>query len=117
MPKVVAQCGHPQNSAPISKLVSTRDDVSNSWVDIIFRRDDPKRTLRQFHYAERVLKPLVGRAGIHQVRQRQLMNMPKTLKRARIENLSLVRVEPSENMDGVPNFVDVFRHCSPPRSF
>ena len=87
-------------------------------VNVFFGGDDSEHTLRKLHHTERMLEPVVSRTGIDQVRQCQLMNVPKALKRTRIEDLSLVRIESNENVNRVPNFVDVFRrHCSPPRSF
>jgi hypothetical protein len=87
-------------------------------VDVLLGGDDPKDPVRKFHHTKRMLKPVVGSTRVDEMRQRQLMNVPKALKRARIENLSLVRIESSEDMHRIPYFVDVFlRHFSPPRSF
>ena len=46
----------------------------------------------QFHYPERMLKPLMGSTRINKVRHRQLVYISKALKRVRVKYLPFITV-------------------------
>ena len=77
---------------------------------VVAMRYDIEYATREFHYAEGVLKSLVCRPGIYKIRQGELMNIAQPLEGTRIENLTLVAVQPNERMDGISNLMQVFCH-------
>lgn len=104
MADVMAECCHPKDSAPVSKLFSIRElwqELTNGVGQVLILRHNIENPTGQFHHAKRVLKPAVGCAGIDQISQRELVNMPEALERTRIENLPLFRAQLDENVNGV----------------
>jgi hypothetical protein len=56
----------------------------------------------------------VRRRGVKQVRQGKLMDVAKPLKRSRIEDSTLIRVQTDEDVNRVTNFVEVLAHDTVP---
>jgi hypothetical protein len=73
--------------------------------------DNIENTACELHDAERMFKPLVSGAWIHKVCQCQLVNVPQSLKRTRVEDFAFVVVQPNEHVDWISDLVDILRHC------
>jgi hypothetical protein len=65
---------------------------------------------REIHDSEAMLKALVRGCGIDQPRQRELVNVTESLKRPRIDDLSLIGGKHDEPMDRITEFVVFLRH-------
>jgi hypothetical protein len=61
------------------------------------------------HHAEAVLEATVSGAGINEISQRQLMDVPETLKGSRVDDLSLVRGDTDEGVNRVSELMLVLR--------
>ena len=89
-----------------------RDDLANDVGEVLVAHDDVVHPPRQLHHAERVLEASVGAAGVDQVRERQLVDVAQPLERARVDDSQLVGIGLDEDMDGVANFIELFRHAT-----
>jgi hypothetical protein len=64
----------------------------------------------QFHDPKGVLETAVRRPGIEEMREGELMDVAQPLHRPRIQNLTLQRLEADEDVNRIPDFMDVFCH-------
>jgi hypothetical protein len=56
----------------------------------------------------------VGGTWIDEIRKSELMDVPESLKRTRIQNLSLVRIQSNKYVNRVTDFVNRFDHKKMP---
>ena len=75
-----------------------------------FVREDVEHAAGELHDAEGVLEPAMRRAGIHEIRQRELMDVSEPLKRPRIDRRHFIRRNANEVVNRVSNFVLMLRH-------
>jgi hypothetical protein len=59
-----------------------------------------------------VLESPVRSARIHEVRKRELVDVPKALKRKRVNDTTLVPIKPDEHVDGVAELVEELWHVT-----
>ena len=113
MPDVVAEGRHSECSSPVLAL-GVLGDLGQDAPDLVRHGarvcDYIEDTTGELHDAERMLEPRVRRSGVHEVGQPELMDMAKALEGTRIEDPTLIRIEPHKCVDGVPNLVNVFAH-------
>lgn|GEM_PF-3678196 len=112
VPEVVTQGCHPDDRAPVVVIALSNggDDVPDFVGDLVGSRDHVVDTAGELHDPERVLEALVRGAWVDQVGQRQLVDIPEALEGTGIDHGPLVVVEGDEDVDGVPNFMDVLGH-------
>jgi len=61
-----------------------------------------------------MLKPFVAGSGIDEVSQRKLMDVPKPLKRRRVQDFALMSIQAHEDVYGVSDLVKMLGHnCVP----
>ena len=72
-------------------------------VNVLWIGDYIIDSTRHLHDAEAVLKPPVRCCRIHQISQRKLVNVAKTLEGLRANDLRFVRSEPHKNMNWIAN--------------
>jgi hypothetical protein len=87
-----------------------RDDIADLVGDLVRTRDDVVDAAGEVHDSERVLEPLVRRAGIDKVREGELVDVAEPLERRRVDHCLLVVVVVDEDVDRVANFVDALWH-------
>src|ERR1017187_1670589 len=57
-----------------------------------------------------MLKPLVRRCRVQQVRKSELMDVSKPLKWPRVQNCTFIRIQANKDVNRITNFVDVLTH-------
>ena len=94
------------------RLADLRENLPDFVADVRGVGDDVEDPARQFHDAERMFEPLVRRRRIEHVGQRELVDVPQPLERPRVQDRTLVRVQPDEDVDRVADLVQVLAHHS-----
>lgn len=57
-----------------------------------------------------MFKSLMGRSGVKEISECQLVNVPETLKCPRVHNTSFVGISANENVNWISEFVNVLCH-------
>jgi hypothetical protein len=103
------------DAPPVSPFVlaPTGNEVSNTVVtDVLWICNHVIDAARQIHDAEGVFESAVRSGRIDKIRQGELMDMPEALKRPRVNQVTLLRVQLNEPVDWVPDFVDSSGHVN-----
>jgi hypothetical protein len=70
--------------------------------------DDIKNSGSQFHNAEAVLKSFVSCTRVDEIAQSELMDVPQSLKRGRIDYSTFIRSNGDERVNWIAEFVEMF---------
>lgn len=116
MPEVVKEGGEPNNFSPREECFGVRENVDDIRVSVAFVRDDVEYAAGELHHPERMLEPAVRRTGVNEIRQRELMNVPKALKRPRVDRCDFVGGHADEVVDRIADLVLMLRHVAADRN-
>src|ERR1041385_299344 len=109
MSEVVEQSCEPNNLAPRRQGFAVREEIDRR-MPIPFVGDDVENSTRQLHDPEGVLESTMSRAWVNEIRQRELVDVAKTLKRTRVDRRHFVRGDPHEVMDRVTDLMLMLGH-------
>lgn len=112
MPEVVKQRGQTNDLPPGHERFAVGKEIEVR-VAVLLVRDDVEDAAGQLHDAQGMFETAMRGAGINEVGQRQLMDVPEPLKWPRIDRRNFVRRDTNEVVKGVPNLVMVLRHGCP----
>lgn len=102
MASVVAERSHPERSPPVVQLVRVvRHDRAHPVGQVVWIRHDVEDPRRQIHHAQRMLEASMRRAGIDQIAQGQLVNVPQSLKRPAVDDRKFRRGDLDEHVQRV----------------
>ena len=116
MSQIMTECSHSHDGFPVTVFlvvrVCRRKDLAEAsgGSTVLGPGKNIENVACDLHHAEGVLKAFVGRCRVNEPGQRELMNMPEALKRSRIDDLSLVRPDDHERVDGIAELVVLLRH-------
>ena len=83
----MAKRGDPQDPSPVVQLVRVvRHDGTHLIGQVLLVGDDVEDPRRQLHHPEGVLEAAVRRAGVDEIAERELVDVPQPLERRTVEN-------------------------------
>lgn len=107
----MTQRRHAKDASPVVELLARCSEAFPNLIgQVCASGDDVEHPGREFHDAERVLESTMRGARIDEVGERQLMDVPQTLERSGVEDLSLGAIQAHEDVNRIPDLVYVLRH-------
>lgn len=111
MPEIVQKPRQPDKLSPAlfqSRTDPVRFGKVRACLSLHLPRDGLVNTVRQMKAPERMLKPRVCSAGVHQMSHGELPDVAETLKRRAIYDRPLCRAQVNETVYGISAFPDGF---------
>ena len=108
MADIMAQRRQPDNALPIHTclfVVDLGEHLTHVLSGCRRIRNDVVDAAGQLHRSEGVFEPPVGRAWVHEVGHRQLVDVPEALQRRGVDHPPLVRVDADEVVHRVAELV------------
>ena len=112
MSEVVKERAKPNDLSPCNERLAVGEDVDGR-VPAVLVRDDVEHPAGQLHDAERVLEPTVRRAWVDEISERELVNVPKALKRPGVDRCDLIGCDSDEVVNRIADLVLMLRHAGP----